>query len=128
MGNCRTGVDVAVAAGVKSADDVIHVWELETGKELHTLNKSKGQLTAPSFSPDGHLLAAAGGDTVVRLWDPVQGELKQELTGQVNPVRCLHFSPDGQLLASGAGGVVKVWGVATGKEAASLRLADDPCR
>ncbi len=94
--------------------------ELIASLEGHT-----GPVTSVSFSPDGALLASAGGwnDATVWLWDVGTREPIGTLEGHTNEVRSVSFSPDGALLAS-AGGyddkTVKLWNVATRELIASL--------
>jgi hypothetical protein len=101
---------------VASAKGKIRVWEVATGAELPPLSAPWTQFIA--FSPDGHVLATAGGaandrgtlEKPIRLWDIATGKEVGHYEGhgtlvgsQFNAAEsnALAFSPDGKTLATG---------------------------
>lgn len=109
---------------------------------LGTPHIGAGDLTAVlAYSPDGRLLAAAGGDNApcfrgltlapkgygwIRLLDPGTGREIRRLNGHGGIIRSLAFSPDGGHLASADdSGTLCFWDVATGRE---LRRQSFPVR
>jgi len=81
------------------------------------------------FSPDGKLLATAGGDGYVRFWDPVTGRpVGKPLPADPGPsgiVNAVAFSPDGNLLATAGGdGYVRLWNPATREPVGKAMHAD----
>jgi|SRR5262245_372398 len=70
-----------------------------------------------AYSPEGKLLAFAGGDGVIRLWDLAADKEVRRFEGHTGFIRTVEFSPDGKLLVSaGEDPNVFVWDVASGKE------------
>jgi WD40 repeat protein len=98
----------------------VSVWDMNTGQPVQTLTNVLGAVNAVKFSPDGKLLAVAGGQPSargeLRLFDTATWQLKATLGGHGDVVFGVAFSPDGKKLASASfDKTVRVWDVATHK-------------
>jgi len=109
-------------------DDMVRLWDVESGKELRKMLAHQAMIARVVFSPDGKMLASRGGiDGTLRLWDPATGaELRKiDKLSRVNPWRfyreaALAFSPDNKTVAvSDRKGIILLDAV-TGKETARL--------
>ncbi|WP_234048664.1 nSTAND1 domain-containing NTPase [Streptomyces liliifuscus] len=96
-----------------SGDDKIRVWELPRGRLRHTFT-GHNTSTVAAFSPDGRILAVAGGG-LVRLLDPVTSRKLRTFTVPDGAVRGMAFSPDGRTVAASSAAAVRVWDVAAGR-------------
>ncbi|NUQ65018.1 MAG: caspase family protein [Pirellulales bacterium] len=91
-----------------AAGDAVRIWELGSGKLLHTLRGQRnlsgvGSCTDLCFSPDGRRLfvAAAGSETSVRIYDMADpSEIRKVLAGHEGHVDRLAVSADGRWLAT----------------------------
>jgi WD40 repeat protein len=85
----------------------VKVWDVQTGRELLTLQGHPAQISSVAFSPDGKRLASAASGTV-KVWDAQRGQevLNLKVGGRTNR---LAFSPDGHWLAGDPGGTVTIW-------------------
>jgi sugar lactone lactonase YvrE len=101
-----------------SADRSIRLWEIQTGKLLHTfagrsLWASDGhsdRISALVFSADGMTLMSSSADGSIKLWDLSQQKLSATVMGQGWVVGAIALSPDDQLLVSGsADGTITLW-------------------
>jgi WD40 repeat protein/tRNA A-37 threonylcarbamoyl transferase component Bud32 len=98
----------------------------------HPGSKEEAQgVLAVAFSPDGRRIASSD-HSDLKVWDAATGKVLFTLKGHERHVTAVAFSPDGTRLASAGGhpwrdafnddeaGEVKVWDLATGREAFSL--------
>jgi WD40 repeat protein/energy-coupling factor transporter ATP-binding protein EcfA2 len=109
-----------------SEDKTIRLWEVSTGKLLHSLQSHSDAVYSVAFSPDGQVLASGSEDKTIRLWDVSTGKLLDSLQGHSSYVSLVAFSPDGKMLASSSGDkTIKLWDVTTGKQLNSLQGHSD---
>jgi WD40 repeat protein len=114
-----------------SADKTIRIWDTETGDELLTLHEHQDLVGRVLFDPRGRRLASSSEDGTIRIWDATP--LDESVDPHVKTLRTdagmvynVAFSRDSRWLAAAGGqvgqpGDLKVWDVATGREASALR-------
>ena len=104
--------------------------------DLFTLRGHSAWVNGVAYSPDGRLIASAGGNHYesgvpgeVVLWDAATGQLVRSLPGLELAAYGVAFSPDGRRLAVAEGdrndpkvpGVISIWDVGTGQPLARWR-------
>jgi hypothetical protein len=99
-------------------DNSVHIWDIDSGKEIGRLQGAKGQFCL-AVSPDGRLLASGSDDDIVTLWNLATKQKQTVFQGYNEAPAALVFSPNGALLASitygnGKPAEVKVWNIGAG--------------
>jgi hypothetical protein len=122
--NTLTGLDFSPDGKLLATGTVafLRIWEVPSGKLLHTVQGHRDLIIRLAFSPDGKTLVTVSWDHMIRAWDPASGQQRYEMPRQPSPMEAVTFSPDGRLLATGCtGGSIRLWNADTGKEVAVLR-------
>src|SRR5207248_4243773 len=84
------------------ADQVVKLWDVDTGKERSSFRGHTNAITGLVFSPDGKNLVTASYDQTLILWDAATGKPERTLKGHRVALTAVAFSPDGKMIASGA--------------------------
>lgn len=103
------------ALALADNNNVIHVWDIATGRERCTLQVPGDFVFSLTFSPDGRRLVC-GTQKTVQMWDATTGKLLYTVPRTVNYLAPV-FSPDGKTLAIGdTWSAVCFWDAETGRE------------
>ena len=98
----------------------VTVWDLATAKPMKVLTNVLGAVNDLKFSPNGKLLAVAGGQPSargdLRLFDTSEWKLLYSLGGHLDTVSCVAFNAEGTKLVSASfDKTVRLWDVKEAK-------------
>lgn len=111
-----------------SSDATIKIWDVRTGKHIHTMRGHLAGISTIAWSPDSETLASGSDDKAIRLWNRATGQpYPIPLLGHHNYVYSIAFSPKGNMLVSGSyDEAVFLWDVRAGRQMRSLPAHSDP--
>jgi WD40 repeat protein len=120
-----------IASG--GADDVVRLWDADTGKLLGELIGHSDYVQAVVFSPvDQNVLVSGGRDGKLFMWSICERKrMNISFNGHDAAVRSVSFNSDGNFLASGSGAqtssetqdnTVRIWSVSAGTQVIHLRF------
>jgi Caspase domain/WD domain, G-beta repeat len=97
-------------------EDNAAIWDVETGKRLHTLHGHAKVVSSVAYSPDSKHVITGGQDGTGRIWNAATGAQERLLRlDSASPFQSVTFSADGTQVISGhADGSVAIWNSATG--------------
>ncbi|MEG4574123.1 WD40 repeat domain-containing protein [Microcoleus sp. N3A4] len=113
-----------------SADKTIKVWNLKTGKLIHTLNRLSwhGWVTAVAITPDGKTIVSGSTNKNIKIWNLTTGKLNQtiESSKKLSSVLSLCISHEGKFIVCGSTNKkITVWNLHSGQFIRSLEGESD---
>jgi WD40 repeat protein len=107
-----------LAAGSK--DDLVHLWDLDTGRETLRLSGHEDPVAAVAFTADGRRVAS-GSATSLRVWQVASGREQQKFDEQTGGTKALQFVPGETVLVSGSDdGHARLWDLAKKRQVAVI--------
>ena len=104
--------DGKLLAGEGAWDSIVRLWDVRLGTEIFQFPPLKVRGNLLAFSPNGQLLAAAGGNGNLVVRNVKTGE--EIAAWSTVGTGCLAFHPDGKLLVTGhADGIFRFWETST---------------
>lgn len=86
----------------------IQVWDINSGRQIRSLEGHSSRVEGLSYSPDGRQLISASRGSI-RVWDVNKGSCIRQFGDGDILVESLSVSSDGQLVMLGAPGHIQVW-------------------
>jgi len=114
-----------IASG--SRDFTVKIWDMKSGKLLHTLNGHTNWVTSVDFSPSGNEILSASWDQSIKIWNANIGAEITELKGHTKPVSAAAFAPNGRhVISVGFDATLKIWDTRKSKLSSEF-LMSAPC-
>jgi WD40 repeat protein len=136
---------VAVAPNGKvlasASQNAVHLWDVETGKELRQIQVPAAGMNSIAFAPDSKTLVSRGQDQVIHVFDVDTGKSTGQLKKQQGAGQTVFFgngsgvvfAPDGKTLVTTEANIekqmvvfaLKFWDVAGRKEVREIKLGQN---
>jgi WD40 repeat protein len=100
-----------------TAGNQARLWDVESGQQIRRFSGDAYGVNGVAFSPDGNLMATAGGDGRARVWAVASGLEGERFAAQPRGLNIVAFAPSGRVLATtGGDGTLRLWAVSSGAE------------
>ena len=104
-----------------SRDNLVKIWDLETGELLRSLQGHRDWVNDVAFALGGTAVLSGSKDRTLKLWNADTGDLVRTLEGHKGWVNSVAVSPDGKRAASVSDDkTVRIWDLETGEQLKSL--------
>lgn len=99
-----------------AADQTVRIWDLTTGKEVHTLRGHTDQVWGVVFHPTLRQVISTSWDDTARVWDLAEGKEIKRFTHPKDVNGCTINREGTQLLVACDDGAAYLWNYNTGEE------------
>jgi len=101
---------------IVSADATLKVWDLQQGKELHTLRGHQMSVTDVAITKNGEIAVSGGRDRTLRVWDLGRGKSLKTLKGHRGWVTDVEILPNQiQAISASVDNTLKLWNLDSGE-------------
>jgi len=110
-----------------SEDKTAKLWDIRTGKELHTFYGHTKNVITARFNADGKTITTTSNDNTIKIWNIASGNLLQTLEANADRVAFSEVSPDGkyflivQRSTNTKSSTVDIWDIGSGKLVHTLK-------
>jgi WD40 repeat protein len=95
---------------------LVKIWDLKTGKELHSFTEHKRPVRDLAFSSDSQHLVSTSDDCSLILWDVEKGELLKRIeVGRHNVHKLAFIGDSNRVLARDTMVQIRIWDLSTGE-------------
>jgi WD40 repeat protein/serine/threonine protein kinase len=113
------------------SDFLVHVWDMESGDEVHSLGAGMalGAAQCMAFLRNGRWLATGHAGGAIQVWDVVTGKALRALQGHTNAVHDLAAHPaDPLLISASEDHTIRIWDAGSGVCLRTLEGHEDGLR
>jgi len=92
------------------------IWDIESGRELQTLDGHQGGIEHLRITPDGRRAISCGLDKIIRIWDTETGVCYRNLQDHTRRVVSVSIRSDArQAVSAGLDATLRVWDIESGR-------------